>query len=161
MMAWGISRFFVLPAALSPDEIYTLTGKLYGRSLENIEKIMGKPGESQLSNWYIWKIKHKTTRENYLENVIVCVFEGEICAATWYTEIYSDEVSASSRYDKILKNLSKKLGNPVKDIRGLDSWVEKEQKIMITKMPIKEKGIISVNFFIHRKNFLLPLPEMQ
>ena len=150
---WGISQLFS-SSGPNAEVIYGMVHRLYARSLEDVNKIMGKPGDKlkESKEGYAWSFD---PRDNnfFHKNGIVCFFKDGYCMAVSYSEIYESKKQAARRYDEILEGLSKKLGSAVRDNRGFLSWFKEEKKLGIMQMFFREKKVTGVFVIIKKKNY--------
>ena len=153
MALWGISQMFS-PSGPNAESIYKMVTRLYFRSIDDVNKIMGKPGDKLKvpKEGYAW-LFDSGDNNFFHKNSIVCVFKDGYCMALSYSEIYESKKQAAKRYDEILKGLSKKLGSAVRDDRGFLSWFMEEKKLGIMQLFFHDKKVTGVFVVIKKKDF--------
>ena len=150
---WGIFQLFS-PSAPNAEVIYGMVHRLYARSLEDVNRIMGRHGEKSSSGFYTWEFDNKD-KYFFSDNSIECVFEENKCVAVFYMEYFYGAKKADKRYQVLLKGLSKKLGTPVRDNKGFLVWSRGEEKIGLIRMILPGTEKAGVGIAVNEKDFVL------
>ncbi|WP_208873907.1 hypothetical protein [Fretibacterium fastidiosum] len=150
---WGIFQLFS-PSAPNAEVIYGMVHRLYARSLEDVNRIMGRHGEKSSSGFYTWEFDNKD-KYFFSDNSIECVFEENKCVAVFYMEYFYGAKKADKRYQVLLKGLSKKLGTPVRDNKGFLVWSRGEEKIGLIRMILPGTEQAGVGIAVNEKDFVL------
>ena len=150
---WGIFQLFS-PSAPNAEVIYGMVHRLYARSLEDVNRIMGRHGEKSSSGFYTWEFDNKD-KYFFSDNSIECVFEENKCVAVFYMEYFYGAKKADKRYQVLLKGLSKKLGTTVRDNKGFLVWFRGEEKIGLIRMILPGTEKAGVGVAVNEKNFVL------
>jgi len=150
---WCIFQLFS-PSAPNAEVIYGMVHRLYARSLEDVNRIMGRHGEKSSSGFYTWEFDNKD-KYFFSDNSIECVFEENKCVAVFYMEYFYGAKKADKRYQVLLKGLSKKLGTPVRDNKGFLVWSRGEEKIGLIRMILPGTEQAGVGIAVNEKDFVL------
>jgi hypothetical protein len=151
---WGIFQLFS-SSGPNAEVIYGMVHRLYARSLEDVNEIMGRHGEKSSSVFYTWEFDNKD-KYFFSDNSIECLFEKNKCVAVFYMEYFYGAKKADERYQALLKGLSTKLGSPVRDNKGFLVWFRGEEKIGLIRMILPGTEKAGVGIAVNEKDFVLP-----